>query len=336
VADGVSVAAAQWVATLRRLGCRVYTIAGAGAADRLVPGLAFDTSCPARSHEVVAALSGADLVVVENVCSLPMNPPVTDAVAQALRGRRAVLRHHDLPWERERYAHLRGWPPDDPPWQHVAISEHSAAELVRRGIDAKAVYHGYACIPRRGNRTAGRAALAVTPAQRLLLQPTRAIPRKNVAAGIALAQALGAVYWLTGEAEEGYGPQLADLLATARCPIRRGLPAELRMADAYAAADAVVLPSTWEGFGLPLIESALAGRPLAVSDYPVAREVARLGFRWFPVEDPAPLAAWFAHPDPELLACNRALACQHFGPQALAQRLSDTLARAGLAEPRTR
>jgi mannosylglucosylglycerate synthase len=108
------------------------------------------------------------------------------------------------------------------------------------------------------------------------------------------------------------------------------LPGGLRMADAYAAADAVVLPSTWEGFGLPLIESALAGRPLAVSDYPVAQEVAQLGFTWFPVGDPAPLAAWLTDPDPALLARNRALARYHFGPDALAKRLSDTLARAGL------
>jgi hypothetical protein len=330
VADGVSVAAAQWVTALRRMGCRVRTVAGAGAADHLVPGLAFDAHHPVRSCDLAAALRGVDLVVVENVCSLPMNPPVTDAVTQALRGRRAVLRHHDLPWERERYAHLRGWPPDDPSWQHVAISQHSATELARRGIDATAVYHGYARIPRRGNRAAGRAAVGVTPRQRLLLQPTRAIARKNIAAGIALAQALDAVYWLTGAAEEGYGPQLADLLARARCPVRRGLPDRLQMADAYAAADAVVLPSTWEGFGMPLIESALASRPLAVSDYPVAREVARLGFTWFPTDDPAPLAAWFTAPDRALLARNRALARQHFGPEALAGRLSDTLARAGL------
>jgi mannosylglucosylglycerate synthase len=331
VADGVSVAAAQWVTALRRMGCRVRTVAGAGAADHLVPGLAFDAPYPARRRDVETALRGADLVVVENICSLPMNPPVTEAVAQALRGRRAVLRHHDLPWERERYAHLRGWPPDDPSWQHVAISQHSATELTRRGIAATAVYHGYARIPRRGNRAAGRAALGVAPHQRLLLQPTRAIPRKNVAVGIALASALDAVYWLTGAAEEGYGPQLAQLLARPSCPVRRGLPGGLRMADAYAAADAVVLPSTWEGFGLPLIESALAGRPLAVSDYPVAREVAQLGFSWFPVEDPAPLAAYFADPDPALLAHNRTLARQHFGPEALTRRLGETLARAGLS-----
>ncbi|MGH3934054.1 MAG: glycosyltransferase family 4 protein [Pseudonocardiaceae bacterium] len=336
VADGVSVAAAQWVAALRRLGCQVRTVAGAGTADCLVPGLASDAARPARGRDIEAALRGVDLVVVENVCSLPMNPPVTEVVAQALRGRRAVLRHHDLPWERENYAHLRGWPPDDPSWQHVAISERSAEELARRGIVATTMYHGYARTPRLGNRTAGRAALGVAPDQRLLLQPTRAIPRKNIAAGIALAQAVDAVYWLTGPAEEDYGPVLADLLAQVRCPVRRGLPGRLRMADAYAAADAVVLPSTWEGFGLPLIESALAGRALAVSDYPVAREVAKLGFVWFPVDDPAPLAAWFADPDPTLLAHNRALAREHFGPDALASRLSDTLTRAGLPCPRAR
>ena len=335
-ADGVSVAAAQWVTALRRLGCHVRTVAGAGTADRLVPGLAFDTPHPAHTRDIEVALRGVDLVVVENVCSLPMNPQVSEAVAQAVRGRSAVLRHHDLPWERERYAHLRGWPPDDPGWQHVAISKHSAAELGRRGIDATAIYPGYARTPRRGNQQAARAALGVGPHQRLLLQPTRAIPRKNIATGIALAQAIDAVYWLTGPAEEGYGPQLANLLSTAGCPVRRGLPRGLQMADAYAAADAVVLPSTWEGFGLPLIESALARRPLAVSDYPVAREVARLGFTWFPVDDPAPLAAWFAHPEPALLVSNRTLALKHFGPDALAGRLSDALARAGLHCPCTR
>lgn len=332
-ADGVSVAAAQWATALRRLGCRVRTIAGAGVADHLVSGLSPDAERAPKPGELAVTLRGAELVVVENVCSLPMNPLATEAVVRALRGRCAVLRHHDLPWEREHYAHLSGWPPDDPGWHHVAISEHSARQLALRGVHADVVYHGYAHSPSGGDRAAGRAALGVTPRQRLLLQPTRAIPRKNIATGIALAEAVGAVYWLTGPAEDGYGEQLAELLARARCPIRRGLPAGLSMADAYAASDAVVLPSTWEGFGLPLIESALAGRPLAVSDYPVALEVAKLGFTWFPVHDPTPLAAWFARPDPVLLEHNRALAVRHFGPAALDRRLARLLERAGLRCP---
>lgn len=332
-ADGVSVAAAQWVEVLRRLGCRVRTVAGAGAADRLLPGLDFEAHRPVQSRQLATALRGVDLVVVENVCSLPMNPAVTEAVVETLRGRNAVLRHHDLPWERDRYVHFSGWPPDDPRWQHVAVSEHSAHELGRRGIRATVSYHGYAGTSPCGDRCAGRAALGVGPRQRLLLQPTRAIGRKNIAAGIALAEAVGATYWLTGPAAEGYAAQLAELLARARCPVRRGLPRGLGMADAYAAADAVVLPSSWEGFGMPLIESALAQRPLAVSDYPVAVEVARLGFRWFPVADPTPLAGWFSRPDPALLADNRALARRHFGPEALTGRLTRILARAGLRCP---
>ena len=105
------------------------------------------------------------------------------------------------------------------------------------------------------------------------------------------------------------------------------------MVDAYAAADAVVLPSTWEGFGMPLVESALAGRPLAVSDYPVAVEVAALGFRWFPVDDAEALAGWLDDPDSTLLEHNFALAQCHFGPDALTGRLAAMLHRAGLTLP---
>ena len=62
---------------------------------------------------------------------------------------------------------------------------------------------------------------------------------------------------------------LARLLAATRCRVHRRLPAGLTMDDAYVACDAVVFPSTWEGFGAPLIEAALHGRPLAVGEYPV-------------------------------------------------------------------
>lgn len=73
-ADGMSVAAAHWAVALRRLGYRVRAVAGTGVADRLVPGLAIDAPLPSRPRELDAALGAADLVVAENICSLPLNP----------------------------------------------------------------------------------------------------------------------------------------------------------------------------------------------------------------------------------------------------------------------
>ncbi len=324
-ADGVSVAASHWASALGRLGFRVRTVAGEGRADHLVPGLGLHPREGRLSFTALQAVLGrADLVVVENVCSLPLNPAAMRLVSECLRGRPAILHHHDLPWQRARFVHVEGWPPDDPAWIHVAISERSRRELAARGIEAVTVYNGFPEEP-PGRPRYTRRRLGIRRGDLLLLQPTRAIPRKQIGAGVALAEALGATYWLTGPAEEGFGPAADRILAGARGPVRRGLPAGLTMADAYAAADAVVLPSSWEGFGCPLIESALHRRPLAVADYPVAAEIARFGFRWFPVDDPRPLRAWLAHRDGGLIEWNHELARRHFSLDALTVTLARLL-----------
>src|SRR5580704_10060352 len=102
--DGVSVEAAKWASALERLGHRVTTVAGDGPVDHLLPGLAIGAAEPPAPRDVEAALAGADLVVVENLCSLPLNPAAAAVVAAALRGRPAVLHHHDLPWQRPHLA----------------------------------------------------------------------------------------------------------------------------------------------------------------------------------------------------------------------------------------
>ena len=321
MADGVSVAAGQWVRALRRLGIRVRTVAGDGRPDVLVDSLALDSPRPPTPVELAAALDDVDLVVVDNVCSLPMNRAVGEALADYLRGRPAVLRHHDLPWERPQYAALRYWPRTDPAWRHVTINELARRELwQRRGIAATTVYHGFAERPCPDQRVAVRRRMRVGD-EPLVLQPTRAIARKGIAAGLALTRALGGIYWLTGPVEDGYQAELDALLAAGRVPVRRRLPFGVGMAGAYAACDAVVLPSSWEGFGLPLIESALHRRPIAVGAFPVAGELAAFGFRWFDAADPEPLAAWLAAPDPELLDGNEAVARARFGIDALVRRL---------------
>jgi mannosylglucosylglycerate synthase len=329
--DGVSVVTDHWAEAFRRLGLEVRTVAGAGRADRLLPGLEMDADAGADlPGRLAEALDGVDLVVVENVCSLPRNPGAAAALAAYLAGRPAILHHHDLAWQRDGFGDLAGWPPDDPAWRHVTINELSRLELADRGVAATTVYGGFP-LPGRGRRRLARKLLGVAPDRRLLLQPTRAIARKNIPAGLAMAGALGADYWLTGPEEDGYGPELARLLAAAPCRVHRRVPERLTMDDAYAASDAVVFPSTWEGFGVPPVEAALRRRPVAVGDYPVAAELAAFGFGWFPADDPAPLRAFLEDPDPDLLDRNQAVALRHFTIDALVDQLARLLGEAGWA-----
>jgi glycosyltransferase involved in cell wall biosynthesis len=55
------------------------------------------------------------------------------------------------------------------------------------------------------------------------------------------------------------------------------------VAQLYRVSDVVLLPSEAEGFGLPLLESALARVPVVCADLPVFREVGGPGLYTFPV-----------------------------------------------------
>ena len=140
-ADGVSIEAEKWAWALERLGWSVRRIAGSGpdgvqtvGGIDIVPAGEVDT---AALHD---ALADCDLVIVENLCSLPLNPAAGRAVADALRGRPAIMRHHDLAWQRPDTAHL-GPPPDDPAWRLPVVYQIALCHERLGNVDrARLVY----------------------------------------------------------------------------------------------------------------------------------------------------------------------------------------------------
>ncbi|MHB1508668.1 MAG: glycosyltransferase [Acidimicrobiales bacterium] len=322
--DGVSIEAAKWARAFSELGSEVVTVAGAGSADQIIGSLAADSEEQVDIDSLSAALEASSLVVVENCCSLPVNPRVREALDKVLEGRPAILRHHDLPWQRLAYRDAPV-PPDDPAWWHVTINERSRLELAARGIHATTFYNCFDPVVAPGDRSATRRALEVADGELLALQPTRAIRRKNVPGGVLFARALRATYWLLGPAEDNYGPELDRILDRAGVRVLRGLPDGCSIADAYAACDVVVLPSTFEGFGNPSVESALYRRPLVIGSYPVAFELRRFGFSWFDIGDPSAAALAVTRVltagNSAMLDRNEQVAKERFSAADLPQRL---------------
>jgi mannosylglucosylglycerate synthase len=325
MADGVSIEAAKWHWALGELGHEVTTVAGEGICDVTVGGLELAATSPPDPRALAGALDGAECVIVENVCSLPLNMPASAALASLLAGRPAVLHHHDLPWQRPQFRQHEG-PPTDAAWRHVTINERSAYELAERGIAATVIPNHFDLDAQPGNRAAMRAAIGVRPGAILVVHPVRAIPRKNVGGALRFAEDMGAVYWLVGGAEDGFGPELDRLLVGARTGTRLGVPEGFAMADVYTASDIVVLSSTWEGFGNAAIESVAFRRPLARRPYPMMAEIERRGLRFFDLDAIDELRAFVERPDTALLDANVTAAREAYDLSLLPGRLAPVLA----------
>jgi glycosyltransferase involved in cell wall biosynthesis len=210
----------------------------------------------------------------------------------------------------------------------VTINDFTRVQLAERGIAATTIANAFDTAPGDADRAATRSALGVADDEVLCAHPVRAIERKNVPAAIRLTEAIGGTYWLMGPAEEDYADELASVLSRAACRVIHQNPPG-PMADAYAAADLVLFPSTWEGFGNPPIEAAIHRRPVVVGDYPAADELRALGFRWFGPDDVADVRRFVARPDAAVLDRNQHLAATHFGLDRLRDDLAQLFLEAG-------
>ena len=326
--DGVSVVARNWQRAIEQLGFEIITVAGEGPVDRTVPGLSITATDPPSQTEVADALSSADLVVVENLCTIPLNLEAARTTAAVLRGRPAIMHHHDPPWQRERFSHITELPIDDGTWRHVTINQLTRRQMQARGFQATCIYNGFSTTTGVGDRSGVRQRLGLASDELVIAHPVRAIPRKNIARAIAVCEDLGGVYWLWGPAEDGYDNELERLLAGARCRVVEGT-GRAGAVDLYQAADAVVFPSTWEGFGNPPVEASIHRVPVAVADYPVAAELRDLGFEWYPTDDPEPLREALRDGDLDRIERNREAAVEHLSLSVMASRIAALLDDAG-------
>ncbi|MCI0397137.1 MAG: glycosyltransferase [Chloroflexi bacterium] len=249
-------------------------------------------------------------------------------------GPHLVAWHHDLAWLMPQYQpelHL-GWPWDliRQPWpgvgqQHVAVSQLRQQEVaqlfglpletisvVPAGLDAST----FLKLEPETVELVRR--LRLLEADPLLLLPVRITRRKNIELALQVLAALRpffppAALVVTGPpgphnaANLDYFTELKKLaaaldLASPNTPavhfladVFPGYVPDPVIGDLYRLADALLLPSREEGFGIPLLEAGLRGLPIFCADIPSLREIAGQAATYFsPDGEPASIAARIA------------------------------------------
>jgi glycosyltransferase involved in cell wall biosynthesis len=134
---------------------------------------------------------------------------------------------------------------------------------------------------------AARSRLGLPPAYLLFVGTLE--PRKDLPTLLAAHRLLPDAPPLVLVGQAGWGAQL-DL---SRC-ITPGYLGDDLLPGVVAGAAALVLPSLYEGFGLPVIEALSAGTPVVASDLPVLREVGGATAAYAEPGNPAAFAAAIA------------------------------------------
>jgi len=278
------------------------------------------------------ALAELDVLLAHNVASLHKNLALTAALHRLHAeppGPRLILWHHDLAWAAPHYqAELHpGYPwnllrtnwPGVTPVVISAVRRRELAALLGLAPDRIIVVPNGAetalLLKLEPQTQALVAAWGLSAAQPLLLLPVRLTPRKNIELALHILAALRAgplpqaMLLVTGP-EGAHNPAnaayRAKLLALRDALGLSGaahfaaehspdLLPDAVVADCYRLADALLLPSQQEGFGLPLLEAAFTRLPVFCAGIPALRELGQGDVTYFaPDADPAAVAAAIA------------------------------------------
>jgi mannosylglucosylglycerate synthase len=277
--------------------------------------------------ELSRSLSDVDAVIAHNVASLHKNLALTTAlyqISQSTPAPRTILWHHDLAWTTTRYqSELHpGWPWDllAKPWpgvRQVTISSARRQELsnlmgiplweitvVPAGLDIS----DFLSLHPRTLALIENLGLAL--AAPIMLTPVRITRRKNIELALASLAELRkelpeAVLIVTGPpgphnpSNQQYFKQLKQQRNALKLKGAVYLMADLlpegltdeTVADLYRIADALLMPSREEGFGIPILEAGLSRMPIFCSNIPQLRALAgEFGTYFSPDEEPAQVA----------------------------------------------
>jgi len=256
---------------------------------------------------------GIDLIIAENCVTIPMNIPLGLAVVEVVMEHRigCIAHHHDFVWERERFLvnavndYLgAAFPPAIPEFQHVVINSQAAREFSRRtGLPCRVVPNvmNFDLPPKSPDQYGSdfRQTIGLAPDDRLILQPTRVVPRKGIEHSIELIRRLDdprcklVITHSSGDEGDEYPQRVREyaellgvdvILAEPWIANQRGTgpdgQKQYTIWDAYRHADLVTYPSTYEGFGNAFLEAVYYKVPILTNHYAIYRtDIEPCGFR---------------------------------------------------------
>jgi glycosyltransferase involved in cell wall biosynthesis len=264
-----------------------------------------------KLHEFIKQFK-IDLLVAENALTIPMHVPLGLALTETVAETQlpTIAHHHDFHWERVRFSvnavndYIRmAFPPNLSNIRHVVINSDAQEQLaLRTGISSNIIPNvlDFDNPPRvsKARTEKFRESIGLTPADRMILQPTRIVQRKGIEFSIDLVKELNdernklVISHEAGDEGMEYAEWVKDYacehgvdlrLVTIRIPDpwskNGGKRPKYSLWDVYPFADLITYPSLYEGFGNAFLEAIYFKKPILINRYSTfVRDIEPLGF----------------------------------------------------------